>query len=147
MSDPELPPDLAALERRLAGRPRTEPSADFGPRLLAASRAALRRPGVARTAAGWRVWAAAAAAVVIGINLSMSLAADTDWHLTPGAEPGRVAATADQLRALAPDLPEHELRRQALLARAGAALAPTVKLSPTWEQIRTTKERDRWDER
>ena len=48
MTDPELPPDLAALERRLADRPRAEPSADLGPRVLAATRAALRdRPAVA----------------------------------------------------------------------------------------------------
>jgi hypothetical protein len=144
MSDPELPADLAAIERRLADRPRVEPTSELGSRVLAATRAALRRSSAA---AGWHPWAAVAAAVLFGINLSMSVAADTDWHLLPGAEPGQVVATADRLRALAPDLPESEIRRQALLARAAAGLTPTVYLSPSGEHIRTTKERDRWDAR
>jgi hypothetical protein len=147
MSDPELPPDLAALERRLAARPRIEPSPEFGPRVLAASRTARGRRPAATTAAGWRPWAGAAAAILFGINLSKSVAADTDWHLLPGAEPGQVAATADWLRAQAPDLPESELRRQALLARAGAGLTPTVDLTPNRERIRTAKEPDRWEKR
>src|SRR5262249_4711427 len=74
MSDSELPPDLAALERQLAERPRIEPSPDFGARLLAASRAALGHRPPAVGAAGWRRWAAVAAAVLFGINLSMSVA-------------------------------------------------------------------------
>ena len=77
----------------------------------------------------------------------MSVAADTDWDLAPAADPGRAEAAADHLRALAPDLPEAELRRQALLARAAAGLTPTANLTPDWEHIRTTKERDRWDGR
>jgi hypothetical protein len=146
MSDPELPPDLAALERRLADRPMIEPSPEFGSRVLAASRAALhRRPEAAL--AWWRPWAGVAAAILFGINLSMSVAADTDWHLVPGAEPGQIATTADRLRELAPELPEPELRRQALLVRAGAGLTPTILLTPNWEQIRTTKEPHRWEKR
>jgi hypothetical protein len=143
MSEAELPPDLVALERRLLERPHVEPPAGLGPRVLAARRASLRR----RPAGAWRTWAAAAAAVLVGINLSMSVAADTDWRLTPGAAPERVAAAQDWFRAQAPDLPEAEVRRQALLARAGAALAPTVHLAPTWGRIRITQEPDRWDER
>src|SRR5262245_49711976 len=119
MSDPELPPDLAALERRLTDRPPVEASADLGPRVPAATRAVLRSPHPA-PAAAWRFWAAVAAVMLLGINLAMSVAADTDWKLTPAVQPRQVAATADRLRELAPDLPESELRRQALLARAGA---------------------------
>jgi hypothetical protein len=149
MTDADLPPDLAALERELAGRPPVEPSAAFGPRLLAATRDALRhRPAVAAVpAVGWRVWASVAAALLIGINVSMSVANHTVWHLTGGVEPGQVAATADRLRALAPDLPEAELRRQALLARAGAGLPPVLDLFSSGERIRTIRERDRWDVR
>ncbi len=143
MTDPELPPALAALERRLADRPGVEPSPDFGPRVLAASRAVLER----RPAAMWRRWVGAAAAIAIGVNLSMSVAADADWQLWPGAEPGQIAAPADQLRALAPDLSESEFRRLAFLARAGARLPPAVSVEPRWERRRTTKESERWDER
>src|SRR5262245_52835118 len=147
MSDSELPPDLAALERQLAERPRIEPSPDFGARLLAASRVALGHRPPAVGAAGWRRWAAVAAAVLFGINLSMSVATDTDWHLLPGPEPEQVTATVNQLRELAPELPESELRRQALLARAGAALSPTIDLTPSWARLRTTKEPDEWEKR
>jgi hypothetical protein len=143
MSDPGLPADLAALERRLADRPRVEPSADLGPRVLAATRAALAR----RPAGAWRPWAAAAAAALLAVNLSMSVAADTDWDLMPAVEPGDVAATTELLRELAPDLPESELRRQALLTRAAAGLTPTAALAPNWDRFRTAKEPDRWDER
>src|SRR5262245_33052610 len=104
MIDPELPPDLAALERRLADRPRAGPSPDLAARVLAASRDALRRPAV--PAVGWRPWATVAAVVLFGINLSMSLSANTDWHFTADVEPGQVDATADRLRELAPGLPE-----------------------------------------
>jgi hypothetical protein len=143
MNDPELSADLAALERRMAERPRIEPSPEFGSRVLSASSAVLARR---RASARWRAWASVAAALLLGINLSMSMAANTDWHLLPRGEPGRTAEVS-RLRELAPELPEAELRRQALLARAGADLPPTVNLMPTWERFHTTKEPDRWDER
>jgi hypothetical protein len=137
MIDPDLTPDLAALERRLAARPRVDPPPNLGPRVLAASRAVLRPPAIR-----WRTGLAWAAAVLVGINLSMSVAADTDWQLRPEAEPEQLAALTDRLRALAPDLPEAELRRQALLARAAADLTPTAHLTPNWERVRTAKELD-----
>jgi hypothetical protein len=143
MTGPDLPPDLAALERELAALGQPGPPA-LRPRVLAAVGRELRRDG---RRPAWRFAAATAAAVLLWVNLSMSVANNTDWRLAPATEPGQIAATADRLRELAPDLPDAELRRQALLARAGAALAPAVNLSPSWEQIRTTKERDRWDER
>ena len=137
MTDPELPSDLADLERRLADRPRAEPSAGLGPRVLGAARLVLRpRPA----AASWRSWAALAAAVLVGVNLSMSVAANADWQLTADVEPEQIDATTDQLRAAAPELSERELRRQALLYRAGAGLTPTVDLNPY-------REPDRWDVR
>src|SRR5262245_39226468 len=117
MTDPDLTPDLAALERRLTAHPRVDPPPGLASRVLAASRVALRAPARSgRTAVGL-AWAAA---VLVGINLSMSVATDTDWRLRPDAEPEQLAAVADRLRELAPDLPEAELRRQALLARAAA---------------------------
>ena len=86
MSDPDLPPDLAAPGAP-AGRPpagraiaRTRPrgcSPPAGPRA---------RPPPA--AGGWRRWAGVAAAVLLGINLSMSVAADTDWRLDAGGRAG-----------------------------------------------------------
>lgn len=146
MTDPELPPDLAALERRLIDRPHVAPSSDLDRRVLRATRNILNQPA-GPASDGWRFWAAVAAAVLLGINLSMSMAANTDWRLTAHAEPGQLAATVERLRALAPELSEAELRRQALLTRAGAGLTPTVPVAPNWQYLRNIKEHDGWDVR
>jgi len=124
MSDPELSPKLADLERRLANRPRIEPPPNLGPRVLAATQTALRRGTLT-----WRAWAAVAAAVLLGVNLSMSLAADTDWNFGPTADQGTVKAAADRLRTLSPDLPESELRRLTLLTKAASQLIPAADLT------------------
>src|SRR4029453_6928165 len=105
---------------------------------LAASRDALRQP-TPPALSNWHTWAAVAAALLLAVNLSMSVAANTDWDFAP--EPP--VTTAEQLRAIAPDLPESELRRQALLTRAAAGLSPPVYLSPN--PNRREKEPDRWD--
>jgi hypothetical protein len=143
MSESDLPPDLLALEHRLADLARPQPSPELGPRVLAAVRDVL---GERPRPTGWGFWAAVAAALLLGINLSMSLVADTDWDLAPGAEPGRQAAE-DWLRELAPDLPDSEIRRQRLLVRAGADLAPIVPLNLNRQPIPPGEERDRWDVR
>jgi len=110
----------ADLERRLAERPRVEPPADLGPRVLAAVRDVRdRRPAPAFD--GWS-WAALAAAVLLAVNLSMSVSADADWDFT-NTPPER---DVTELRKLAPDLPDAELRRQALLTRAAAGLTPAA---------------------
>jgi hypothetical protein len=140
MSEFKLPPDLAELENRLADRPRAEPSAHLAARVRAATRTVLRP--TPPTSDGWQFWAAVAAVLLVGINLSMSVAADTDWNLTRPADPAPLAATAERLRAMAPELSDDELQRQALLLRAGAGLTPTVPLAPNWQRFRITKERD-----
>jgi hypothetical protein len=132
----------ADLERLLAERPSPDPPAGLRLRVLAAARRELARPP-----AVWRPWAVAAAAVLLGINLSMSLSADTDWHLAADVDPRQAAAMTSQLRTLAPDLPESELRRQALLARAGAELPRVLNLSSSMDRTSHTQERDRWDVR
>jgi hypothetical protein len=142
MIDPELPPELAELERLLAARERPLPSADFGRRVLAAARAAAGRQ--AAPAAGWRFWASVAAALLFGTNLAMSVAADTDWHLLDEPTTWRVDSAAERLRVLAPELGEEEIRRQALLARAGAGLSAILCLEPTVQHLRNLEERERW---
>jgi hypothetical protein len=141
MTDPDLPADLAELERRLAERSRVEPPPELGPRVLAAARAALRHPATPSALEGWRFWAAVAATVLLAVNLSMSVSADTDWEFA-----NEVAARPDptaELRALAPELPDAELRRQALLTRAAGGLTPAA-LPPLHI---TSEEPTRWDVR
>jgi hypothetical protein len=141
MSDPGLPPDLTAVERLLSDRPRVDPPAGLAPRVLAAARDELRaRPAGDRRGDGWRSWAAVAAAALFGVNLSMSVSADTAWDFAGPADPTSVAAATSGLRALAPDLPESELRRQALLARAGATMTPALALDRSGDGRDPTRE-------
>jgi hypothetical protein len=136
MTDPELPAGLAALERRLVQRPPVDPPVDLETRVLSAVRSVIREPR-REAAAGWRFWAALAASFLAVVNLSMSLATGTDWDFEPAPPAARIAP---ELRALAPDLPASEWRRQSLLARAGAGLIPTQNVSHHPEPLR-------WDAR
>jgi hypothetical protein len=136
------PPDLLALERELANRPQPEPPAELRARVLdAVSRerptphSELARNGFARFAA------ATAAAALLAINLSASVANDTDWRLRP-ARPAS-ADDADCIRELVPDLPEREVRRQALLLRSAAGLTATPR--PAGALILRNRTPDSWD--
>jgi len=126
----DLPPELAALERRLKSRPRPDPPDHLGPRVLAACRDA-------DEPTAWR-WAVAAALILLAANLSQSLATATAWDLRPAVEPPTVA----RLQTIAPDLPEAEYRRQALLWRAAADLPPSA--APVWKTPRPVPETNRW---
>jgi hypothetical protein len=144
MTPDPLPPDLLAIERELAARPRPQPSPDLRARVLAATRREC--PAPARAGFG-RFAMATAAAALLAINLSASLANNTDWHLrSPAGEPD-VADLAGRIRELAPDIPEREARRQALLLRAGAGLTPAPVPAPPADRILWNKEPERWDMR
>jgi hypothetical protein len=74
-TDP-LPPELAELESRLIGRSTIAPSADFKDRIVtAAERADEARSAFNRW--GSLQWSAAAAAILIVLNLSMIAASET----------------------------------------------------------------------
>jgi hypothetical protein len=147
MTPDPLPPDLLALERELAARPLPGPPAKLRARVLAAARreGATPRPEPSQGGFG-RFAVATAAAALLAINLSASVANDTDWHLRPPAD-GSDAAVADRIRELAPDLPEREARRQALLLRAAAGLAPAPAPAPPTDRAFWNKEPERWDMR
>jgi hypothetical protein len=132
-----LPPELLALERELSARPQVEPSAELRSRVLAAlsHERPTPRPGPVRD--GFlRFAAATAAAVVVAINLSASLANNTDWR--PPAAADDPAQVVDRLRAVDPDLSDTEARRQALVLRAAAGLAP----APARNRILHNREMD-----
>jgi hypothetical protein len=143
MDPNELPPDLAELERRLAGRPRPEPAAGLRPRVLAAVGRELGRRG---GGSAWRFAAATAAAALLWINFSMSVANDMDWRLGRGLDGATLAAAAGRLRQLVPELPEREALRQALLLQAGSRLVPAPDLRPSADRIRLfSREHGKWD--
>jgi hypothetical protein len=139
-----LPPDLLALERDLADRPRPEPSAELRGRVVAAARRERHRPA----RAGFpRFAAAVAAAALVAINLSASVANDTDWGLRRPPDRRAVGDTADRIRELAPDLPDREVVRQMLLLNAAVNLVPAPAPAPPVDGAFWNKESDRWGTR
>jgi hypothetical protein len=143
-----LPPELLDLERELTARLLPEPPAELRSRVLAAvsrerptPRPELARGGFARFAA------ATAAAALVAINLSASLANNTDWRLRSPPPGPDVADLAEQIRTLAPNMPDSEARRQALLLRAAATLVPAPVPVPPADHDFWNKEPERWGTR
>lgn len=143
MTDAELSAELADLERRLIATPRVNPPPELGPRVLMACREVNCRTPVS-IAGDWPFWVAVAAVVVVGINLSMSITAATEWNLAPAVR-GVSTTTIDRMRELAPDLTEAELRRQALLVWAGRQLTPSAALPRTRDYLSPLQEPNPWD--
>src|SRR5262245_20256051 len=139
----DLPPDLAAFERELSGRDPQELPAGLRPRVLAAVGRELRpRPRLP----AWQFAAATAAAALLWVNLSMSVANNLSWRLDRGGlDPRRLEETAGRIRALAPELPEREVYRQALLAQPGVRPAPGPAAPSSPERVLKQRERQEWD--
>lgn len=112
-----LPTDLADLERELTTRSKasTGPSALLRGRVLAAVVQQLEAP----RGANWSHLAYAAAAVLLMVNLSMSVAMDTDWSFGPRSDPAEYQETVTQVRGLLPDLPERDIQHLAVRTRLG----------------------------
>ena len=140
MDLPELPDDLAGLERQLAGRPRAEPGPGCRGRVLDAVRRELRRNPAGSGA--WRVAAGLAAAVLFGANLALSVANDTSWHPALGSGTANLEARVGQVRRLFPDMPEREAYRHALLLQASAQLPLQPDPRPAPERMRSRKGRE-----
>jgi hypothetical protein len=117
------PDDLDGLERDLRDRPLPGPSPAFRQRVLDAMAAEARRlPEPTRPRPG--ALAAVAAALLLAVNLSMSVANDADFHFAAPMATGQVRETAQQVRALCPELSEDEALRHAvaLQVRPGVAV-------------------------
>ena len=126
MTNGQLPGDLQRLERRLARRPREGPPAALHGRVMAGVEAALRR----QPSGGWQMLAAAAAAVVLWLNLSLSATNATDGPLRARGTREPVERIARQIEQLLPDLPREEARRYAVLYQSGSELIPCPELGP-----------------
>lgn len=148
MTPDPLLPDLLALERELAARARPEPSAELRSRVLTMARRewTVPRPDPVRRDFG-RFAAATAAAVLLAINLSASLANNTDWHLSGSSVGPDIAEVAGRIRELAPDIPKREARRQAVLLRATANLTPAPAPVAPADRTLWHKELERWGTR
>jgi len=132
MREDRLAEDLAAVESALGSRRRPEAGVDLRLRVLAAVRQELAREGArpGGRLSGWQFAAAAAAVVLVGMNLAMMAGRGGGPDLRWQGENG-TASAAGAIARLVPDLPQREARRQALLLRAGRGLARAPALRPT----------------
>ncbi|MGH7169868.1 MAG: hypothetical protein ACRELG_06300 [Gemmataceae bacterium] len=129
----DLPPELAEVERRLAARGHPKPTADFRRRVLSAVREE-RRPGRFI----WR-WAVLAAAVLLVLNLAMSL---ENHRARPRVERHAsedLETTAREMRRQHPDLSEQEAYQLALLVHTPPALPAS------WHGIDLLEGEESWD--
>jgi hypothetical protein len=116
-----LPPELERLEQDLAARPRGQSSAQLKQRCLDSLRVELRREPARNR---WAFAVAAAATVLVGLNLSLSASQATDCGLRLDGRQTSVVKTAEQIRQLLPDIPLQEAMRQAVLLRASTDVVP-----------------------
>lgn len=128
MDDPELPGDLADLEKELAARPVPEPSRRLRGRVMAA----MRRDSVGalpvEPVALWRFAAIAGALLLLLLNLSMSVANHADWDVSGQPLHRNVASAARKLREAVPELSEREALRITLVMQSGSRLVPMPDL-------------------
>lgn len=129
----DLPPELAEVERRVAARGHPQPSADFRRRVLSALRDE-RTP----SRSAWR-WAVVAAAVLLLLNLAMSLENHRDGPRIEIGAREDLAATAREMRQRHPDLSEQEAYQLALLVHTPPALPAS------WQGIDLLEGEESWD--
>jgi hypothetical protein len=122
----DLPPELKSLEQRLAARSRPQPPADFRPRVLAAVRRELAaQPTFTRWGGFWQYAAAAAAGLLLVLNLLMSMGNRSDILVSRAANGVDVQQAAARICELVPFIALEDAKREALVLRAGAHLELT----------------------
>jgi len=137
--DLDLPPDLADLERRLVERPGA--ASALRARVLTAVKHTLGR----ERGANWRFLVATAAATIFGVNLSMSVGLNIGRQA--GCDGADLETTTQQVRALDPSLSDDEVRREALLLKAGGQLSPGPDLGAVPSQAIFKSEGESWGTR
>jgi hypothetical protein len=131
----ELPPELKSLEQRLTGRLRPQPSAGLRPRVLAAVRHELAaqpaRPRRGR--AGFWQYAAAAAGLLLVLNLLMSMGNRSDFPALRVSNGVDVQQAAARICELVPFITAEDAMREAFVLRAGSHLemVPQLRLGVT----------------
>lgn len=136
MEPHELPEELAAIERQLAARTRPQPSEALRGRVMAAVRRELRTsPAPARRPlTAWNCALAAAAAVILLLNLSVMSTNSAVFAIHPSGDGADTLATAEALRRLVPEMSEEQALGQAVLLRAGSGLVLAPELRPSLDR-------------
>ena len=133
MDPSDLPHELQDLERRLAARGRPEPSAGLRPRVLAAVRRELAaQPAHTRWgwAGFWQYAGAAAAGLLLVLNLLMSMGNRSDFPASRAANGADIQQAAAKIRELVPFISPEEALCEALILRAGSHLEMVPQLRP-----------------
>jgi len=123
MQEP-LPKELRELERRLEGRWGGEPSGALRGRVMRAVERGLADEGgrPARRGLTWSYAAAAAAAVILGMNLSMEAVSVTRFVEGRRMSVEEVVLAAKSIRRVVPELGAAEARRAAVMMTSGGRL-------------------------
>ena len=130
MNPNDLPDNLTAVERSLASRARPQASAALRGRVLAATRQELSASPAPRRLTTWEFAAAAAAAVLLGLNLAASVTDSTDLTGARRSFAPTNTVTAATVRSLAPYFTAEEAAQQATVLGAGSRLAMLPQLRP-----------------
>jgi hypothetical protein len=117
MEELHLPAELERLERLLANGPRPQPSAALRRRVIGRMRCELHSERVLPT---WRVAAAFAATLLVGLSLWLGVLQATTVAMQQRDEPPSIEEIARRLRQLSPTLSRPESLRQAVLRQIGA---------------------------
>jgi hypothetical protein len=143
MNPEPLPTSLRDLENQLAARPCPEQAADFRARVLAAMMSS-RNLSIPQSAGRrwWLIWQAAA--VILALNLGMSVANGVRFHrLTSlGAAPAGLEFRSARLGA--PDGVDPDDRFQAFAAIALAGLNPAADPGALCRNFFSDEEERRW---
>jgi hypothetical protein len=137
MNADQSPGEMSEFERRLQDRLVPEATPALRSRIMhSVAQELLRSPGRSRPATGFLSFAAAmAAALLIGLNLSITTTAGVslDSHVKPTRE--QTIASAESLRQISPDLSADEAMRIAIVLQAGGNLKPlpTIQARATTE--------------
>jgi anti-sigma-K factor RskA len=119
MNDDELPAELAMIEQAMSSGPR--PGSSLRKRVTDRVEMELHR---SRRLAFWQYASAIAAAVLLALNFSISVA-----HMprqNPDMDRNAVAALRDQMGRMQLALSDDEIERQCLLLAAGERLVPSA---------------------
>ncbi len=115
----QLPRELERLERLLVCGPRPEPSVALRRRILSSVVSELRSK---RNFSRWRFAAAFAAALLVGLSLSLGIPQATVFAMQQRERSPSLCEVAKRLQQLSPGLSREESLRQAVLRQIGAAV-------------------------
>src|SRR5262245_2920950 len=140
-----LRPSPRELEEQLARRSCPEPGADFRARVLGGMADTRDRPVVGHPPSRWRFVWRVAAAVILALNLGMSVANGLRFQRVTTSAVAPVGVEGWAARARVPEVFDAEERFQRLAASAVAGLTPAPDVGVLTRTFFSTEEEREWD--